>query len=186
MELDGYSANVKWDVGHVIQWLSQGLDSGGLQHLGHSVTMVTPRGRAITARPSFWPPDPLNGAITNTTTLKSYLTGLGITMANASTLSGLRSGTHVDHAENLVDDERLHDNHLFRPRAAVASAPIYYAVCRLFNRAYPAGSTNGAFTADRRVRFFGTNNNTLLFNSSGSLNLPGSSTYTINYNAILA
>jgi hypothetical protein len=59
----------------------------------------------------------------------------------------------------------------------------YYAVCRLFNEAYPAGSSNGAFHADWRQRFFGTNNNTVLFNSSGKLNLPG--TYTINYNAIL-
>jgi Flp pilus assembly protein TadG len=69
----------------------------------------------------------------------------------------------------------------------------YYAVCRLFNKAYPAGSswsgttlsTGTSFSADWRLRFFGTNNNTLLFNSSGSLNAPGSSTYSINYNAIL-
>jgi Putative Flp pilus-assembly TadE/G-like len=70
---------------------------------------------------------------------------------------------------------------------------IYYAVCRLFNKAYPAGSswsgttlsTGTSFSADWRLRFFGTSNNTVLFNSSGSLNTPSSSTYTINYNAIL-
>jgi len=70
--------------------------------------------------------------------------------------------------------------------------PTYYAVCRLFNRAYPAGSSwsgttlssGTSFTADWRLRFFGTSNNTVLFNSSGSLNSPGS--YTINYSAILS
>jgi Flp pilus assembly protein TadG len=66
-------------------------------------------------------------------------------------------------------------------------APIYYAVCRLFNRAYPAGSSNGAFVADWRVRFFGTNDNTKLFNTStGVLNSPGATTYTINYTNILS
>jgi hypothetical protein len=62
----------------------------------------------------------------------------------------------------------------------------YFAVCRLFNEAYPGGSawTSTSFNADWRQRFFGTNNNTVLFNSlTGALNLPG--TYTINYNAIL-
>lgn len=71
---------------------------------------------------------------------------------------------------------------------------IYYAVCRLFNKAYPAGSswsgttlTSGSsFSADWRQRFFGTTSNTVLFNSSGSLNAPGGSGYSINYNAILA
>jgi Flp pilus assembly protein TadG len=70
---------------------------------------------------------------------------------------------------------------------------IYYAVCRLFNKAYPSGSTwsgttlqtGTSFSADWRMRFFGTNNNQTLFNSKGSLALPGGSTYTINYNAIL-
>jgi hypothetical protein len=69
----------------------------------------------------------------------------------------------------------------------------YYAVCRLFNRAYPQGSswsgstlTTGAFFhADWRLQYFGTNDNTVLFNGSGSLNTPGSGTYTINYGALL-
>jgi Flp pilus assembly protein TadG len=64
----------------------------------------------------------------------------------------------------------------------------YYAVCRLFNRAYPGGTawTSTAFHADWRLQFFGTNDNTKLFNSSGTLNVPSSSTYTINYNNILS
>jgi Flp pilus assembly protein TadG len=66
-----------------------------------------------------------------------------------------------------------------------SNAPsTYYAVCRLFNRAYPAGSSNGAYSADWRLRFFGSNDNTALFNASGKLNRPG--TFSINYNAILA
>jgi hypothetical protein len=71
----------------------------------------------------------------------------------------------------------------------------YQKIMRLYNWNYvvdnynPAGSGAnypGTTPCDWRVRFFGTNNNTLLFNTStGSLNLPGSSTYTINYNEIL-
>jgi hypothetical protein len=63
----------------------------------------------------------------------------------------------------------------------------YYAVCRLFNRAYPGGAawTSTSFHGDWRLRFFGANNNTLLFNSGNGLKAPSGSTYTINYNAIL-
>ncbi len=69
-----------------------------------------------------------------------------------------------------------------------ANKPLtYYAVCRLFNQSYPGGAawSSTSFDADWRQRFFGTNNNTVLFNTAtGSLNMPG--TYTINYNAILS
>ncbi len=73
---------------------------------------------------------------------------------------------------------------------AAAKPKTYYAVCRLFNRAYPGGAawTSTSFSADWRVRFFGTNDNTKLFTSSGSLNPPGSagmSSTTATYNAIL-
>jgi|GEM_PF-1298606 Flp pilus assembly protein TadG len=71
----------------------------------------------------------------------------------------------------------------------------YQRIMRLYNWNYvvdnynPAGSGSnypGTTPCDWRVRFFGTNDNTKLFNAStGSLNLPGSSTYTINYNEIL-
>jgi Flp pilus assembly protein TadG len=66
----------------------------------------------------------------------------------------------------------------------------YYAVCRLFNRAYPGGAawTSTSFSADWRMRFFGTNDDTMLFNSSGSLNPPGSSgmcSAATTYNALL-
>lgn len=70
---------------------------------------------------------------------------------------------------------------------STANAPkTYYAVCRLFNRAYPAGTSSGSFSADWRLRFFGTNDNTKLFkNSTGVMKPPANSTYTVNYNEIL-
>ena len=43
----------------------------------------------------------------------------------------------------------------------------------------------GTTPCDWRLRFFGTDDNTKLFNSSNTLDLPGSSTFTINYNEIL-
>ena len=81
-----------------------------------------------------------------------------------------------------------------------ANLPLtYYAVCRLFNRAYPGGAawTSTSFSADWRMRFFGTTtDNTVIFNSSGSINPPGNSgmwpsasnsaaSTLLTYNAIL-
>ena len=61
----------------------------------------------------------------------------------------------------------------------------YQQIMRLYNWNYVVDST-GTTACDWRVRFFGTSDNTKLFNrSTGSLNLPGSSTYRINYNEIL-
>jgi Flp pilus assembly protein TadG len=61
----------------------------------------------------------------------------------------------------------------------------YQAIMRLYSWNYVIDNL-GTTPCDWRVRFFGTNNNTKLFNSStGSLNTPGGSTYTINYNEIL-
>ncbi len=72
---------------------------------------------------------------------------------------------------------------------------VYQRIMRLYNWNYVVDNYNSAGTGstypgttpcDWRIRFFGTNDNTKLFNSSnGSLNLPGASTYTINYNEIL-
>ncbi len=61
----------------------------------------------------------------------------------------------------------------------------YQSIMRLYNWNYVVDSV-GTTPCDWRVRFFGTNNNTKIFSSStGTLNLPSSSTYTINYNEIL-
>jgi hypothetical protein len=60
----------------------------------------------------------------------------------------------------------------------------YQQIMRLYSWNYVIDNL-GTTPCDWRVRFFGTNDNTKLFNSSGTLNTPGSSTYTINYNEIL-
>lgn len=140
-----------------------------------------------------WPPDPRNGAITNTTTLKSYLSLIGLTdTTDQSTLASNWSSWTLTQLKNWLKGGTTHGGPYtigpagpFVPGSS-SKAPIYYAVCRLFNRAYPAGNSKGTFSADWRVRFFNNvnNNNTVLFNASGSLNLPG--TYTINYSAILS
>jgi hypothetical protein len=71
----------------------------------------------------------------------------------------------------------------------------YQRIMRLYNWNYVVDNYNpngsganypGTTPCDWRVRFFGTNNNTLLFNTNtGSFNVPGNSTFTINYNEIL-
>jgi Flp pilus assembly protein TadG len=60
----------------------------------------------------------------------------------------------------------------------------YQQIMRLYNWDYVVDNA-GNTSCDWRVRFFNTNDNTRLFNSSGRLNAPGSSTYTVNYNEIL-
>ena len=145
-----------------------------------------------------WPPDPRNGSIVNTTTLKTYLNALGVTNTNDqttlannwSTWLGQGTTTGLTNLQNWLSGGTTSGGPYTTSSPYVSGssnkAPVYYAVCRLFNRAYPGGTSAGAFSADWRARFFGTTNNSLLFNSSGSLNLPGGSTYTINYNAILS
>ncbi|MFI5457462.1 MAG: hypothetical protein ACHRXM_18620, partial [Isosphaerales bacterium] len=60
----------------------------------------------------------------------------------------------------------------------------YQQIMRLYNWNYVVDSL-GTTPCDWRVRFFGTNDNTKLFDSTGDLNVPGGSTYTINYNEVL-
>jgi Flp pilus assembly protein TadG len=140
-----------------------------------------------------WPPDPRAGAITSSTTLTSYLSLIGLTdTTDQATLASNWGTWTLGQLQSWLSGASTHGG----PYTATSTtrvvpgsggkAPIYYAVCRLYNRGYPAGSANGAFSADWRVRFFGTNDNTKLFKSSGTLNLPGSTTYTINYSAILS
>jgi Flp pilus assembly protein TadG len=61
---------------------------------------------------------------------------------------------------------------------------VYQKIMRLYNWNYAIDNL-GTTPCDWRVRFFGTDDNTKLFNASGSLNLPSGATYTINYNEIL-
>src|SRR5262249_41158665 len=69
-------------------------------------------------------------------------------------------------------------------RLLLPTDTAYLRIMRLHARNYMMDS-NGTTPCDWRLRFFGTTDNTKLFNASGSLNLPGASTSTINYNEIL-
>jgi hypothetical protein len=192
-ELDGYSAYAagKPDTsgtGGVPQvWAQVDYSTSSSQFNGYT------QGPGYYGKTFFlWPPDPRHGSITNTTTLQTYFSGLGITSSadqttlttNWSTWLGQGPTTGLTNLQNWLAAHSYTTTSPFVPGSS-NRAPTYYAVCRLFNRNYPAGSGNGAFSADWRYRFFGKTNNTLLFGNTGELNVPGSSTYTINYNAIL-
>ena len=195
-ELDGYSGYVNGTLdtsgsGGVPKiWLQADYSDPACQFHGYT------QGPGYYGKTFFvWPPDPRGGAIASGN-LTAYLTMIGLT--NATDQSALVSNWNTWLAQGpttgLANLQAWLTGSATKggpykttgPYVAGSSskAPIYYAVCRLFNRAYPAGSANGAFAADWRVRFFGTNSNTVLFSSTGSLNAPG--TYAVNYNAILA
>ncbi len=196
-ELDGYSAysagslDTSGTGGNPKVWTQVDYTASGTQFNGYT------QGPGYYGKTFFiWPPDPRNGSITNTTILKSYLGSLGINATDQTTLAnnwstwlGQGTTTGLTNLQNWLKGSTTSGGP-YTPTSKFVpgsnnNAPIYYAVCRLFNRAYPAGSSNGAFSADWRSRFFGTTNNTTLLNNSGSLDLPGGSTYTINYNAFL-
>jgi Putative Flp pilus-assembly TadE/G-like len=204
-ELDGYGAYVNGvrdtsGTGSVPKvWTQPDYSNAVCQFDGYT------QGPAYYGKTFFlWPPDPRNGAFPSTTatsTLTSYLTGLGMSSTDANTLAGTGSTiagsnwttyqgqgttTGLTNLQTWLTSKGYTSSSTTKVVPGSSSkAPIYYAVCRLFNRAYPAGTANGTFVADWRSRFFGTNNNPTLLDSSYSLDLPGSSTYTINYNAIL-
>ena len=70
-------------------------------------------------------------------------------------------------------------------RKLKATDSQYQKIMRLYNWNYVVDNL-GTTPCDWRVRFFGTKDNTILFDpASGSLNLPSALTYTINYNEIL-
>jgi Flp pilus assembly protein TadG len=201
-ELDGYSA---YNAGSL-----DTLGTGGSPRIWNLADYSTPgtQFNGYTQGPGYygktffiWPPDPRAGAV-SAANLPSYLTLLGL--VNAADQAFLSANWTVWLAQGPTTGLTNLQNWLkgattsggpYSPTTgpyvpgSASRAPIYYAVCRLFNRAYPAGTAAGTFVADWRVRFFGTNNNTVLFNSSGSLNPPGSagmSTATQTYNAILS
>jgi hypothetical protein len=200
-ELDGYSAYTNGSLdtsgtgGGADVWTQVDYSASGVQFTGYT------QGPGYYGKTFFlWPPDPRNGAITSAATVKSYLTAMGMNATDATTLSnnwatyqsqGMTAG--LASLQSWLTGGTTSGGPYTTTSKFVSgsnnNAPIYYAVCRLFNRAYPAGASNGQFFADWRNRFLnfsGSPSNTVLLNSSGSLDLPGSSTYTIDYNAILA
>lgn len=193
-ELDGYSAYNNGSLDNTgpgnnpTVWAQEDYSNAACQFSGYT------QGPGYYGKTFFlWPPDPRNGAITNQATLTSFLKLLGMSATDASTLANNWINTYWPNRatngytslKNWLTSAGYSTSAPFVP-GYNGKAPIYYAVCRLWNRAYPAGSANGAFSADWRARFFGTTDNTALFNATGSLDIPGAGTYTINYNAILA
>jgi len=153
-----------------------------------------------------WPPDPRQPLTTtnNSTQIQQFLTDFGYTNAD---FSGVKTGPALNGIYNVTaikgsqtwpwpndggsDLSTYLTSFVYIPggtRLLNATDPQYQQIMRLYSWNYvidnnPGGPTPGTTPCDWRVRFFGTNDNTVLFNSSGSLNLPGS--YTINYNEIL-
>lgn len=196
-ELDGYSAysggvlDTSGSGGVPTVWTQTDYSNSTCQFKGYT------QGPGYYGKTFFlWPPDPRSGAITNTTTLTNYLSLIGLTNTTDQTYLASKWNTWLGQGVtgltslqswltgSTTSGGPYKATGPFVPGSS-NKAPIYHAVCRLFNRAYPAGSSNGAFVADWRMRFFHTNDNTTLFNPSGVLNLPGGATYSIDYNAIL-
>jgi len=151
-----------------------------------------------------WPPDPRQPLTLNansTTVFKQFFTDFGYTNTDFSNntywqpLYGIfnsASTTSGDHNWPWPNDGGTSlgtylTTNVYLPggaRKLRTTDSQYQQILRLYNWNYVIDNL-GTTPCDWRVRFFGTNNNTLLFNGSGSLNLPGASTYTINYNEIL-
>ncbi|HLW68535.1 MAG TPA: TadE/TadG family type IV pilus assembly protein [Gemmataceae bacterium] len=149
-----------------------------------------------------WPPDPRKPLTTasNSTQIKQFLTDFGYTSTDFSglvtgpPLSGIYNVTATpgSHAWPWPNDSGLSLStylltRVFIPggtRLLLPTDQQYRRIMRLYNWNYVIDNV-GTTPCDWRVRFFGTNDDTKLFNSSGSLNLPGGTTYTINYNEIL-
>ena len=151
-----------------------------------------------------WPPDPreilvLNG--NSTTIFKQFFTDFGYTSTDFNTstywqpLYGIynaASTTSGGHNWPWPNDGGVSlgtylTTKVYIPggsRKLKSTDSQYQQIMRLYNWNYVVDNL-GTTPCDWRIRFFGVDDNTLLFNSSGSLNLPGSSTYTINYNEIL-
>jgi Flp pilus assembly protein TadG len=149
-----------------------------------------------------WPPDPrlpLTKA-NNSTQIKQFLTDFGYSTTDFSggttgpplygiytvtTTTGSRTWPWPN--DNGASLGTYLTTNVYLPggsRKLNTTDTQYQQIMRLYNWNYVIDNL-GTTPCDWRVRFFGTNNNTKLFSSSGSLNVPGSGTYTINYNEIL-
>jgi Flp pilus assembly protein TadG len=151
---------------------------------------------------AIWPPDPRRPLTTanDSATIQQFLKDFGYNNAdffNGTTgppLKGIYNATSTPGSQTWPwpnDGGTTLSNYLtskvYVPggsRLLQTTDPQYQQIMRLYNWNYVIDNL-GTTPADWRLRFFGTNDNTKLFNGSGSLNAPGSSTYTINYNEIL-
>lgn len=149
-----------------------------------------------------WPPDPRAPLTTanNSTQIKQFLTDFGYAstdFSNGTTgppLNGIFGPTSTTGSQNWPwpnDSGTALSNYLttkvYLPggsRKLKSTDSQYQQIMRLYSWNYVIDNL-GTTPADWRLRFFGTQNNTKLFNSNGTMKTPGSSTYTINYNEIL-
>jgi Flp pilus assembly protein TadG len=149
-----------------------------------------------------WPPDPRRPLTTaaNSTHIKQILTDAGYTSSDFSggvtgpplygiytvtTTTGSRTWPWPNDGGVSLSSYLLSKVYVPGGSRLLNSSDLeYHRIMRLYSWNYVIDNV-GTTPCDWRVRFFGTNDNTRLFNSSGSLNLPGATTYTINYNEIL-
>jgi Flp pilus assembly protein TadG len=149
-----------------------------------------------------WPPDPRRPLTTakDSATIKQFLMDFGYTnndFTGAKTsppLLGIYNVTSTPGSQTWPwpNDggaalSKYLTSNVYVPggsRLLTSSDPQYQQIMRLYSWNYVVDNL-GTTPCDWRLRFFGTNDDTRLFNSNGSLNLPGNGTYTINYNEIL-
>lgn len=149
-----------------------------------------------------WPPDPRTPLTTSSdsTTIKQFLTDFGYTSSDFSTsktgqpLSGIYNSTTTSGSRTWPwpnDGGTSLSSYLLSKvyvpggsRLLKTTDSQYQQIMRLYNWNYVIDN-QGTTPCDWRMRFFGTNDNSKLFNWSGSLNTPGSTRYTINYSEIL-
>ncbi len=147
-----------------------------------------------------WPPDPRQPLTTanNSTQIKQFLTDFGYDSADFSgvttgpPLKGIYNSTATTGSQTWpwpndggASLSSYLTSNVYIPGGSRKLKPTdaqYQKIMRLYNWNYVIDNL-GTTPCDWRVRFFGIHDNTVLFNSSGSLNVPGS--YTINYNEIL-
>ncbi len=150
---------------------------------------------------AIWPPDPRRPLTTtnDSATIQQFLKDFGYNNADFSNpvtgppLQGIYNATKTPGSQTWPwpnDGGTTLSNYLtsnvFIPgggRLLTTSDSQYQQIMRLYNWNYLLDNL-GTTPADWRLRFFGTNDNTKLFQSSGALNTPGTN-YTINYNEIL-
>ena len=149
-----------------------------------------------------WPPDPRVPLTTlnNLTQIKQFLTDFGYTttdflgLTTGPPLNGIFGITLTSGSQNWPwpnDGGTTLSSYLttkvYLPggsRKLRSTDTQYQQIMRLYSWNYVVDNL-GTTPCDWRLRFFGTQNNTKIFNSSGVLKTPGASNYTINYNEIL-
>lgn len=149
-----------------------------------------------------WPPDPRHPLTTssNSTQIKQFLMDFGYSstdFTNGTTgppLNGIYNSTATSGSRTWPwpnDGGAALSSYLtskvYIPggsRKLLATDSQYQKIMRLYNWDYVVDST-GATPCDWRLRFFGTANNSKLFDSSGQLARPSSSGFSIDYNEIL-